>query len=153
MRLIMNIFDSEIAEIEVSYSNRIPVKNRIKISGSQDVADSARLFWPGFDHVEYFYVLYLNRNNQILGTYLLSKGGFSGTAIDIRVIFQVALKVCANAIICLHNHPSGNIFPSDADKIVTRKIVQAGKIMDVQVLDHVILTSESYYSFADNGDI
>lgn len=149
----MNILDCEIAEIEVSYSNRISVKNRIKVKGSQDVADSARLFWPSFDHVEYFYVLYLNKANHLLGTHLLSKGGFSGTVIDVRVIFQVALKASACSIILCHNHPSGNLVPSDADILITQKIKDAGKLLDIQVLDHLILTSESYYSFADNGEI
>lgn len=149
----MNVFDYELAEIEVSYNHRVSAKNRIRIHGSQDVFDAIHLFWPAFDHVEYFYVLFLNRNNQILGNYLVSKGGFTGTVIDVRVIFQVALKVCATNIICCHNHPSGSLVPSDADRQVTSKIKDAGKIVDVTLLDHLIVTSESYYSFADNGEI
>lgn len=149
----MNIFEQELAEIEVSYSQRVSANNRIKIKAAKDVFDAVHLFWPGFDHVEYFYVLFLNRNNQVLGSHMVSKGGFTGTVIDIRVIFQVALKVCATSIICLHNHPSGNLAPSDADHIVTKKIKSAGELLDISLLDHLIITSESFYSFAENGDL
>jgi DNA repair protein RadC len=149
----MNIFDSSVAEISVNYSNHIPEKDRIKISGSQDVFDTCKLFWPCTDHVEYFYILLLNRQNKVLGNYLVSKGGFTGTLVDVRVIFQVALKTCATSIVAIHNHPSGSTFPSDADKSITQKIKDAGKIVDIQFLDHVIISSESYYSMADNGEV
>ena len=144
-------FDFSVAEIEVSYSHRIPAKDRIRIESSMDVYNACTQFWPSFDHVEYFYVLYLNRSNHLLGVHQLSKGGFTGTVIDVRVVFQVALKACACSIILAHNHPSGNLTPSDADQQITRKIKDAGKILEIQVLDHLIVTSESFYSFADNG--
>ena len=149
----MNIFDSAVAEISVSYSNRIPEKDRIKIGCSQDVFDTCKLFWPSTDHVEYFYILLLNRHNQVLGVHQVSKGGFTGTVVDVRVIFQVALKTCSCSVIALHNHPSGNLNPSDEDKRVTQKIKDAGKIIDVQLLDHMIITSDKYYSMADEGEI
>ena len=144
-------FDFSVAEIEVSYSHRIPAKDRVRIESSMDVYKACTQFWPSFDHVEYFYVLYLNRNNHLLGVHQLSKGGFTGTVIDVRVVFQVALKACACSIILAHNHPSGNLTPSDADQQITRKIKDAGKVLEIQVLDHLIVTSESFYSFADNG--
>lgn len=147
----MNIFDQSVAEIEVSYSNRIPAKDRIKICTSGDAFDASKLFWPSTDHVEYFYVLYLNRHSQILGCHQISKGGFTGTVIDVRVIFQIALKACATSIICLHNHPSGNTTPSDADQQITQKIKEAGRTLDIQLLDHLVITSEKYFSFADEG--
>ncbi len=147
----MNDTDYSVSEISVSYSHRIPSKDRIRIQGSQDAYRACSLFWPGFDHVEYFYVLYLNRANQLLGVHLISKGGFSGTVVDVRVIFQVALKACSSSIIAVHNHPSGNLIPSDADSEITRKIRDAGKLLDIQLLDHLVITSESYYSMADNG--
>jgi DNA repair protein RadC len=149
----MNIFESAVAEISVSYSNRIPEKDRIKISSSQDAFNITKLFWPSTDHVEYFYILLLNRQNKVLGNYQVSKGGFTGTVVDVRVIFQVALKTCACSIIALHNHPSGSTLPSDADKQITQKIKDAGKIVDVQLLDHIIITSEKYYSMADEGEL
>lgn len=107
------------AEIEVSYSHYIPARERIKIQPSKDVFNTCNLFWPGFDHVEYFYILFLNRNNQLLGVHQLSKGGFTGTVINVRVIFQVALKASATSIIACHNHPSGSLTPSDADPDIT----------------------------------
>lgn len=147
----MNNYDFSVAEIEVSYSHHVSVKNRIRISGSADVYKTCTQFWPSFDHVEYFYAIYLNRNNQILGVHQISKGGFTGTVVDVRVIFQVALKACACSIILAHNHPSGNIQPSDADRIITQKVKDAAKLLEMQVLDHIIVTSESFYSLADNG--
>jgi len=149
----MNIFDYAVAEIEVSYSHRIPARDRIKIQSSQDVYNACLQFWPGFDHVEYFYILFLNRNNQLLGVHQVSKGGFTGTVIDVRVIFQVALKASSTSIIACHNHPSGNLAPSDADLQITQKIKDAGKLLDIQLLDHLIVTSESFHSFADNGEL
>lgn len=148
---IMNNFDYSVAEINVSYSHPTPARNRIHIEGSNDVYNACTQFWPSFDHVEYFYVLYLNRNNQLLGVHQLSKGGFTGTVIDIRVVYQVALKACSCSIILAHNHPSGNLTPSDADRQITKKIRDAGKFLDIEVLDHLMVTSESFYSFADNG--
>ena len=147
----MNIFDAAVAEIQVSYHPNIPAKDRIKVQTSDEVYRACSLFWPGFDHVEYFYILLLNRSNQILGAHLLSKGGITGTVIDVRVIFQVALKTSAVSLVCLHNHPSGNLTPSDADRQITEKIKQAGKILDISLLDHLIITSEKYFSFADDG--
>lgn len=149
----MTSVDFSVAEIDVSYSHRIPAKDRISINSSSDAYQACSLFWPGFDHVEYFYVLYLNRSNKLLGVHQVSKGGFTGTVIDVRVIFQVALKACATSIIAAHNHPSGNLTPSDADIQITRKIRDAGKILDIQLLDHIIVTSESYHSLADNGTL
>ena len=147
----MNIFDYAVAEIEVSYSHRIPARERIKIQSARDAFDSCNQFWPSLDHVEYFYILFLNRNNQLLGVHQVSKGGFTGTVVDIRVIFQVALKVCATSIIAIHNHPSGNLTPSDADHQLTQRIKDAGKFLDIQLLDHLIITSETFFSFADEG--
>jgi DNA repair protein RadC len=117
------------------------------------VYKACSLFWPSYDHVEYFYILLLNRNNQVLGTYQLSKGGFTGTLVDVRVIFQVALKTCATSIVAIHNHPSGSLFPSDADRQITKKIADAGKLLDITLLDHLIISSESYRSMADEGEL
>ncbi len=147
----MNNYDYSVAEIDVSYSHRIPAKNRIRIESSSDAYKACTQFWPSFDHVEYFYILYLNRANQLLGVHQISKGGFTGTVIDVRVVFQVALKACACSIIAAHNHPSGNLSPSDADIQITRKIKDAGNLLEIKLLDHIIVTSESYYSLADEG--
>ena len=147
----MNNFDYSVAEIAVTYNPKVPAKNRVKILGSQDAYNICTQFWPAVDHVEYFYILFLNRSNQLLGVHQISKGGFTGTVVDVRVIFQVALKSCSTSIIAVHNHPSGNLNPSDADMVITQKIKDAGKILEIQLLDHLIITSESFFSMADNG--
>jgi DNA repair protein RadC len=102
--------------------------------------------------VEEFKLLLLNRSNAVLGILSVSKGGISGTVTDIRLIFQGALKTNASGIIICHNHPSGNAYPSESDRKITQKIKEAGNLMDIQLLDHlVILPVEGYYSFADVG--
>lgn len=78
-------------------------------------------------------------------------GGISGTITDIRLIFQAALKASSSALISAHNHPSGNLNPSEADKLITKKIFEAGKLLDISVLDHVIITQDEYFSFADQN--
>ena len=97
------------------------------------------------------YMLMLNRQNQVLGYHQISKGGMTGTIIDIRVVFQVALKACATSIIVAHNHPSGNLEVSSADRKITQNLKQAGLILEIPLLDHLILSSEGYYSMADEG--
>jgi DNA repair protein RadC len=93
----------------------------------------------------------LNRQNQVLGAHQLAKSGMTGAVIDVRVLFQVALKAAATSIIMAHNHPSGNLEASDADKKISRSIREAGKIMEIPLIDHLILTSESFLSMADEG--
>lgn len=104
---------------------------------------------------ETFIVMYLNRGNRIIGSYMVSNGGITGTVADIRLILSVALKVAAVNMIISHNHPSGMVKPSQADIALTKQIRDAGKIMDITVLDHIILCSEEglYYSFADEGNL
>jgi len=96
-------------------------------------------------------MLMMNRQNQILGYHQLSKGGMAGTVVDVRLIYQVALKACATSLILAHNHPSGNLETSDADRRVTNQIKQAGVIMDIPLLDHLIMTTDSFLSMADEG--
>ena len=104
------------------------------------------------EHIEEFKLLLMNRSNSVLGIMAVSKGGLSGTVTDVRLIFQGAIKANASGIIVCHNHPSGNLNPSESDTRITRKIKEAGNLMDIQLLDHLILTMDgSYYSFADNG--
>ena len=93
----------------------------------------------------------MNRAHRVLGIYELSSGGISGTVADPKLVFMAALKANACCLIISHNHPSGNLKPSQADEALTRKISEAGKLLDIQVIDHVIVTSEGYYSFADEG--
>jgi DNA repair protein RadC len=140
-----------IAEVQISYSSHVKAKDRMKVTGSKDAADAFRIFWPAYEHIEFSYLLMLNRQNQILGYHQLSKGGMTGAVVDVRVIFQVALKSCATSLILAHNHPSGNLDVSDADRKITNQIKQAGVILDIPLLDHLIMTTDSYLSMADEG--
>lgn len=100
---------------------------------------------------EEFWVLYLNNFNKVIYKAQLSKGGMTGTIVDIRLIFKTAFERNATAIILSHNHPSGILEPSEADKQITQKLKDAGKSLDIRVLDHVIVTEKGYYSFMDEG--
>lgn len=140
-----------IAEVQISYSSKVKAKDRMKVTGSKDAADAFRAIWPAYDHIEFSYMLMMNRQNQILGYHQLSKGGMTGAVVDVRVVFQVALKACATSLILAHNHPSGNLDTSDADRKITRQIKEAGLILDIPLLDHLIMTTDSYLSMADEG--
>ncbi len=95
--------------------------------------------------------MFLNRANKVLGIFIISTGGITATVVDIRLIFAAAIKANATSILLAHNHPSGATNPSVADKQITEKIVSAGKILDISVFDHLIITKHGYFSFADNG--
>ncbi|NCC73481.1 MAG: JAB domain-containing protein [Sphingobacteriia bacterium] len=102
---------------------------------------------------EQFFVILLNRGNKVLKTVIISQGGVTGTVVDPKKIFKIAIENGATAIILGHNHPSGNTTPSSADINLTDKIVGAGKLLDINILDHIIIGADKYYSFADNGQI
>ena len=123
-----------------------------QLKSSDDANEVLRIIWnDAMQHHETFYILLINRANRILGWYKASEGGTAGTVADPRMIFSVALKCNACSIILAHNHPSGNTKPSESDITLTRNFVQAGKLLQINVLDHLILTSETYFSFADEG--
>ena len=146
------LFPEQMTEIKVSYSNKTPAKDRVKIACSTDCAAYFRKVWSDkIEYVEEFRILCLNRANKVLGWATISSGGMSGTVADPKVIFQIALKSCASSIILGHNPPSGNLQPSESDIRLTKKLKNAGVSLDLPVLDHIILTTESYYSFADEG--
>jgi len=124
--------------------------DKAKITGSNDCAE---LFFPllgDLDHEE-FWILLLNRHNKVIDRFMASKGGITGTVIDVRSIMKIALDKLATSMILCHNHPSGNLSPSDADQQITQKLKKKKKIVDIQVLDHLIITQKKYYSFADEG--
>jgi len=98
-------------------------------------------------------MLCLNRSNKVLGYFKISSGGVTGTICDPKIVFSVALNVMASGIIIMHNHPSGNLRPSPADIMLTKKLKEAGTLLDIHVLDHLIVTDESYYSFMDEGTL
>lgn len=101
------------------------------------------------EHKEAFYILLLNNANEILGISRIGEGSVTGVMVDMRIIFQIALKAHAVGIILAHNHPSGTLRPSQADIKLTERIKLAGELFDIKVLDHIILTEHSYFSFAD----
>ncbi|MGP8216322.1 MAG: JAB domain-containing protein [Bacteroidia bacterium] len=146
---------NEISEIEVRYKNKVKPSERIKINGSKDIYEAAKTVFNAdtIEYTEEFIVFYLNRANKILGWVKISSGGINGTVADSRVIFGIALKAAASSLILAHNHPSGNLTPSNEDKELTRKLIDAGKLLEIKVLDHIIVTSESYYSFSDEGTV
>jgi DNA repair protein RadC len=151
----MNKVDlNNISEVKLIYLSRIRASDRPKITSSKDAYDLFVSTWDlnTLEYFEEFKVLLLNRSNAVLGLIAISKGGISGTVTDVRIILQAAIKSCASGIIVAHNHPSGNLNPSESDGRITQKIKEAGNIMDIQLLDHLIITTEGcYYSFADNG--
>ena len=149
--MIHDLFNYNLAEITVSYSTKVKAAERPKVRCSQDADALLRKVFPSLEHVEYFYIICLNRANQVLGFHQVSKGGISGTVTDVRVIFQVAIKTSSSGLILAHNHPSGNLQPSEADLKITRKIKEAGALLDISVLDHLVLTEEGYLSFADEN--
>jgi DNA repair protein RadC len=122
----------------------------VKVTSSKTVAEVFTPLLSDLNHEE-FWVLLLNRANNIIGKHQISKGGLAGTVVDSKVIFKLALDASASSIIMCHNHPSGNHKPSDADLSLTKRIVEAGKVLDISVLDHLIIAGELYYSFADEG--
>ena len=145
------MFNSNLAEIEIIYRPKIKASELSKVITSADAYDVLKDVFPSLDYREYFYILCLNRNNKVLGYCQISAGGLTGTMADVRMIMQTALKSNSCSVILSHSHPSGNLVPSEADKDLTKKIREAGKVLDIAVLDHLIITSESYFSFADEG--
>ena len=121
-----------------------------KITSSKAVFGLMQPIIGELSHEE-FWVLYLNNSNKVLFKSQLSKGGMTGTIVDTRIVFKIALEQNATSIILSHNHPSGKLQPSDADIQITKKIKAAGKELDIPVLDHIIITERDYYSFADEG--
>ena len=126
------------------------VFNTKTITGSRDAFDFFQPLLGDLNHEE-FWVMVLDRGNKIKDTFRASQGGVTGTVTDVKIIIKAALEKLANSIILCHNHPSGNLQASDADRKITKKISEAAKYMDIQVLDHIIIGQNSYLSFADEG--
>ena len=141
-------------EIEISYKPRLDINQLQKVGTDIETAQFLRNIWT--DDIEFrerFYAIYLNRNNKILGYFIVSIGGCSSTVVDTKMVFQPALNLHATSIILAHNHPSGNLNPSEQDLTLTKRLVSAGKLLDFKILDHIILTVDKHYSFAMNGKI
>ncbi|MCK9421236.1 MAG: JAB domain-containing protein [Bacteroidales bacterium] len=142
----------ELAEVKVIYKNR--QREKVKVCSSRD---AYQIFYQIFDkdtieYQEQFYMLLLNRANLVLGWIKLSHGGMSGTIVDPKVVFSIALMTSCTCIVLCHNHPSGSTIPSEADIALTKSLSQSGKLLEISLLDHLIIGQEGcYYSFADEG--
>lgn len=144
---------SIIATLELGRRRQLSdVKERPKISSSQDAYRLLSPLVQDLKHEE-FWILLLNRSNRVVAREQISRGGVSGTVVDAKVIFKKALDVLASSIILCHNHPSGNLKPSQSDLTITRKLKQAGENLEVTVLDHLIISELGFYSFADEGTL
>lgn len=146
----------KVAEVQLFYRNVVPPSQMQAVTCSRDAVNVLRPFFePFIDHREVFFVMLINKANKVLGVMKVSEGGIAGTVADPRIIMQAAILANASGIILAHNHPSGNLQPSQVDINLTKKIKEAGKLLDIQVLDHVIMRGENwdYYSFADQGEL
>jgi DNA repair protein RadC len=143
------------SETIVKYSPKLKPKDCVSITNSRDAAVLVRSVIDSMGHLEHrevFIVLLLNKRNRVLGWHLVSIGGISATFVDPKIIFQVALKCNASSVILSHNHPSGHVQPSKEDESITKKLVEGGKVLEISVLDHIIVSGEEdHYSFADEG--
>jgi DNA repair protein RadC len=144
---------ANVAEVELIYKSKVKPSERPLITSSEDAYKIIKLLWDDdkIDLLEQFKVLFLNRANRVLCLYNLSSGGITGTVADPRLIYSAALKVNAVSLILCHNHPSGSLRPSRQDEELTQKIKGAGAFLDMKVFDHLIVSSEGYLSFADEG--
>jgi len=141
-----------IKEIDISYSYGTAKAERERITSSLDAKKIFRsMIANSIEYKESFLLLILNNSNEILGIKKISEGGITATVVDVRLIFQTVLKAHGVAFILCHNHPSGKLQPSQADKQITNKIKEGAKVLDLKLLDHLIITKESGYSFADEG--
>jgi DNA repair protein RadC len=154
MEQLMNLFAlSMAAEVELVYKTKVKPSERPLVKSAKDCYELLRLTWDEnkIEFVEQFKVVLLNRAQRVLGIYELSTGGVTGTVADPNLVFIAALKANACNIILSHNHPYGNLKPGRADEELAKKIATAGMYLDIKVIDHIIVTTDGYYSFADEG--
>ncbi len=143
-----------VSEVELTYKNKVKASDRPQITSSRTAFDILLFNWSDqISYQEEFNILLLNRANRVLGFYNVSKGGQSSTVVDAKVVFAAALKISASYILLSHNHPSMNLTPSLADIELTKKLVAGAKLLDLKIIDHLIITPYSYFSFADEGKL
>jgi DNA repair protein RadC len=140
-----------VASLELGRRRKdLAIDKKLRIVSSQIAYDHMRQYLQDLSHEE-FYAILLNRANEEIRTVQISSGGLSGTVADGKMIFKAAIENSAHGLILVHNHPSGQLFPSDSDKSLTRKMVQFGSFIDLPILDHLIFADNGYFSFADQG--
>jgi len=138
-------------EMKLGYTSKVKPSERVCIKSSKDIYNTLLSIWPDIELCESFAMICLNRANKILGINFISKGGTSGTVIDLKLIASTAILSNSSSVIIVHNHPSGNTKPSDSDRSITNKIKNALELFEIKLLDHIIITNEGYYSFVDEG--
>lgn len=145
--------DFEVAEIGLTYRSAPDAGSRPTVTSSRSAYEILLKMWDKdtLELQEQFKVLLLNRAGRVLGIYEVSQGSTCGTLVDPKLIFIAALKAAASSIIISHNHPSGNTNPSESDKQLTRKLSAGAKLLDIQLLDHIIVTANGYCSFGDEA--
>lgn len=143
----------EFTEVELIYRSKTKASERQKITTSKDAYDLLMKAWDEnkIDLVEQFKIVLLDRNNSCMGISTVSTGSMTACIVDPKIVFATALKARATGIILAHNHPSGNVKQSDADQKLTTEFAKAGKILELPVIDHLIVTKDGYTSFADEG--
>ncbi|MFM9840905.1 MAG: RadC family protein [Cyclobacteriaceae bacterium] len=143
----------QVAEIQLTYKSNVKPSLRPKITSSRDAYSILLENWDDskIEFVEQFKVIVLNRANKVLGIWEASTGGVTGTVADPKLIFATAIKANACGFILAHNHPSGNLQPSQADIDLTKRMKEGGKLLEIQLLDHIIITTEGYFSFTEEG--
>jgi len=143
----------QVSEIKVSYQPNYKASERPKVTTSGQAYQVLMDYWDSgrIRFQEQCFMLLLNCANRVIGIKEISSGGVAGTVIDPKLVFGIALKCAAYYVILAHNHPSGNLAPSTADLQVTKRLVQAGQALDLQLLDHLIVTTDKFYSFRDQG--
>ena len=155
MTQIKETLEPIVCEIELTYRPTIKPSQRPQVNSAKASYEHFILLWDKdkLDFVEQFKVMLLNRANRVLGICTLTSGSATQTVADPRQIFAAALKANAPNLILAHNHPSGNLKPSGSDEELTKKLVMAASFLELRILDHLIITSEGYYSFADEGTL
>ena len=148
------INNQQVAEIQIVYKTKVKAADRVKISNSKDSYNVLKHFFePYMEHREVVYAIYMNTANKVLHVMRISEGAINNCLIDAKILFQGALNVNACNIIIAHNHPTGSSFPSQQDLTMSLKLRDAAKLLDMQLLDSIILTEDSYTSLADDGNM
>lgn len=148
-----NVIELKASEVKLTYNSKIKASDRICIRNAEDAAELFYNYWDfdKIEHVEEMKLLLLNRSHKVLGVAHLSTGGVIGTTVDIKVICQYAIKANASAVILVHNHPSGSLIASDADKGITKRVSKALGLLDIHLLDHLIITADRKYVTVEDG--
>ena len=153
MTLEFHSVEYPVSEVELIYKSKVKASERPRVTKSQEVFTVFITLWDKnkIEFIEEFKVAFLNQSNSVLAVCSISSGGLTGTVADLRIVFGAALKINACAIAICHNHPSGNLKPSKVDEDLTCLFGEAGRLLNIRLIDHLIITNEGYYSFADEG--